>query len=160
RNGTQPEENLEVAVERDTSLPASFLQVLAEQRLAVGRISASGKNYKGEVGRWAGTGFLVAKNILLTNHHVLNSVEVARGASIDFEYEVASADLIAGTQEPTVQIGKRSFRFDPDRLFLTSPATDGGLDFTFVLVETTGGELAAPITMRRAALAIAEGEQA
>ncbi|KAB2845586.1 MAG: N-acetylmuramoyl-L-alanine amidase, partial [Hyphomicrobiaceae bacterium] len=160
RNGLQPEENFEAVIGRDTSLPASILQLLAEQRRAVGRISASGTNYKGEFGRWAGTGFLVGKNVLLTNHHVLNSPEVAKNASVDFEYEVMPTELIAGRQEPSAQPGKRSYRFDPTRLFLTSPATDGGLDFTFVWIETDSEAPGMPITMRRAAFAIANNEQA
>ncbi|MGE3541788.1 MAG: DUF2272 domain-containing protein [Candidatus Tectimicrobiota bacterium] len=160
RNGLQPEENFEAVIGRDTSLPASFLQLLAEQRRAVGRISASGTNYQGVPGRWAGTGFLVGKNVLLTNHHVLNSPEVARAASIDFEYEVTSPEVLAGTQEPSTPPGKRSYRFDPARLFLTSPATGGGLDFTFVWIETDREAPATPITMRRAAFTIVEGEQA
>lgn len=160
KNGLQPEENLEAVIERDTSLPAAFLQLMAEQRRTVGRISAFGTNYKGVRGTWAGTGFLVAKNILLTNHHVLNSVEVAKAASIDFDYEVSTADLTAGKQEPSMQPGKRSYRLDPGRLFLTSPASNGGLDFTFVWVDTDSEGPASAITMRRAAFAIAPGEQA
>jgi endonuclease/exonuclease/phosphatase family metal-dependent hydrolase len=160
KNGLQPEENLEIAVERDTSLPAVFLQVMAEHRRVVGRISASGKNYKDEMGRWAGTGFLVDKNILLTNHHVLNSADVARGASIDFEYEVSISDLIAGKVEPSAPLGKRVYRFNPDRLFLTSPARGGGLDFTFVWIETADEGPTPPIVMRRTNFAISKGEQA
>lgn len=160
RNGLQPEEDFEAVVERDTSLPASFLQLMANHRQVVGRISASGTNYRGETGRWAGTGFFVAKNILLTNHHVLNSIDVAKSATIDFAYEVSLVDLIAGKQEPDEQPGKRSYRFDPSRLFLTSPATNGGLDFTFVWIDLDNDPTLAPIPMRRSAFAIAPNEQA
>lgn len=159
RNGIQPEE-FEAIVEKDTSLPATFLQLMAEQRQAVGRILASGTNYRGERGRWAGTGFLVGKNILLTNHHVLNSAEVAQGATVNFNYEISPSELVAGKQEPASQPGGRSYRFNPSRLFLTSPATDGGLDFTFVWIETDSEAPANPIPMRRSAFSIANSEQA
>lgn len=160
RNGIQPEEDFEAIVERDTSLPASFLQLLSDHRRVVGRISAQGTNYRGQEGRWAGTGFLVSTNILLTNHHVLNSIEVASAASIDFEYEVLPSDLVAGEQEPSSPPGKHSHRFNPSRLFLTSPATGGGLDFTFVWVDIDSHSSLAPIPMRRSAFSVAKNEQA
>ena len=77
RNNVELDMNLEVAIGLDTSLPASFLEVLATQRRAVGKISASGINYEGVAGAWSGTGFLIGPNILMTNHHVLNSAAVA-----------------------------------------------------------------------------------
>ena len=160
RNGIQPEEDFEAKVEKDTSLPASFLQLMAEHRQAVGRILASGTNHRGEQGRWAGTGFLVGKNILLTNHHVINSAEVAQGATVNFNYEISPSELIAGKQEPASQPGSHTYRFNPSRLFLTSPAADGGLDFTFVWIDTDGDAPATPILMRRSAFSIANSEQA
>lgn len=159
RNGLQPDVDFEAIVERDTSLPASFLQLMADQRRAVGRISASGENYKGDRGRWSGTGFLVGPNVLLTNHHVLNSVVVAANASVDFSYEVSEADLIAGRQEPD-GTPQQPLALRPDKLFLTSPATEGGLDFTFVWVDTNVNTPVTPIVMRRSSFAVAEGEQA
>ena len=66
---------------RDTSLPAVISRGDAMQRRAVGKISASGETTWVDTGSWSGTGFIVAKNILMTNHHVLNSSDVAAAPS-------------------------------------------------------------------------------
>jgi V8-like Glu-specific endopeptidase len=77
---------------------------------------------------------MVSDNVLLTNYHVLNSPDVARKATVIFEYE-QHAD---GAEAPT-----KSFRLNPDRLFVTSPVAleqgQRGLDFTFVWVEQAPG---------------------
>jgi V8-like Glu-specific endopeptidase len=96
------------------------------------------------------TGFLVAPNILLTNHHVLNSPEVARGGRAIFGYQ-RNAKGEWGEQ--------RTFTLDPDRLFLTSPA-EGGLDYTFVHVNGTPHEVFGTIPMKRAAFTISPAERA
>jgi hypothetical protein len=66
---------LETAVGRYLTSPSALLSVLADRRRAVAIVSAEGTDYRGDVGRWSGTGFVVAPNLFLTNHHVLNSDE-------------------------------------------------------------------------------------
>jgi endonuclease G len=68
-----------------------------------------------------GTGFLVAPGVLLTNHHVLDTPEVAHLSLAEFEAEL---DLNYVERKP------RTFNLVPDKLFVTDPA----LDFTFVAV--------------------------
>jgi endonuclease G len=76
-----------------------------------------------------GTGSLVSPSLLLTNNHVLESAEVAKGSSIEFKFQ----DGVDGTPLDTV-----TFELDPDRFFLT----DEALDFALVAVKATPDELA------------------
>lgn len=68
-----------------------------------------------------GTGFLVAPELLLTNHHVLTAPETAEQVVAEFAAEV-DADL-----QPRVPV---RYRLDPDTLFLA----DRELDFALVRV--------------------------
>jgi len=70
----------------------------------------------------AGTGFLVAPGILLTNHHVLPDVAAAGAAIALANYEAAP---------PGAALGRpASVPLDPDALFMTNAE----LDFTFCAV--------------------------
>lgn len=72
-------------------------------------------------GRPQGTGFLVAPNLLLTNHHVIDSPEAAARLQVQFDYE----------HDPFGRLRAVSgFLFDPDLCFVT----DGieGLDYTLI----------------------------
>lgn len=149
----------ELAVGPDTSLPSAFLEVMATQRRAVGKVSTSGTNYQGTSGSWSGTGFVVAKNILLTNHHVLNSTDVAGRAAVDFTFEVSATELASGIQEPRSPSARR-YRLDPAKLFITSPVAGGGLDYTFVWIEDEAEQAFGSIAMSRASFSIAQGERA
>lgn len=147
----------EIAIGRDESLEAVFLELLARQRQAVGIVYTRGVNFRGERGEWSGTGFLVAPNLLLTNHHVLNSLEVADAAELVFDYEF-SAEALASGRKTRPGPGRR-YRLHADRLFLTSPF-DNGLDYSFVWiedVEVTSGKL---IRMERAAFSTRRDERA
>lgn len=125
---------LERVVARENFLPAWFLEVGAERARAVCKIETSGADFEGNLGTWCGTGVMISPDVLLTNHHVLNSVDVARNAEFIFNYQVDASGKLLPTQ---------SFRADPDRLFLTCPVAmpDGtpGLDFTFVWVSGSPG---------------------
>lgn len=149
---------LEVAVGREITAPAALLDILAQRRRAVARIEAEGVDYlrRKQFGPWHGTGFIVGKNLLLTNHHVLNSVEVASAAIVQFDYEVPSADILAGTSSA---LSKKEFRLDPARLFITSPV-EGGLDFTFVWIDEAATRDFGIIPMERASFTVDRGEQA
>lgn len=71
-----------------------------------------------------GTGFLIAANVLLTNHHVLRTVEMARRSEAHFGFE---RDYVGEMSGPYV------FSLAPEQLFHTSRQ----LDFTVVAVATT-----------------------
>ena len=84
-----------------------------------------------EDGRLAGygTGSLVSPVLLLTNHHVLPSADVAEGSIVEFDYE----DGVDGRP-----LTPREFELDPGRFFLA----DEELDFALVAVRATPEELA------------------
>ncbi|PSL43401.1 trypsin-like peptidase [Chitinophaga niastensis] len=83
-----------------------------------------------------GTGFLVTPDILLTNHHVIESVQDANDMVAEFNYEL---DGISKTLKKSA-----SFRLDASKFFLTSSlevsklTPDTGLDFTLIGVDVTG----------------------
>jgi DNA/RNA endonuclease G (NUC1)/V8-like Glu-specific endopeptidase len=145
------DELLELTVGKSNILPAWFLDVGPLRSSAVCKIEASGTNYKGEENEdWVGTGFLVSENILLTNHHVINSEEVARKAECVFNYQ-------RNPENSALKIER--FRLNPDRLFLTSPTRDG-LDFTFVWVEGAPGTKFKVIPFNRNYFEINKGDVA
>ncbi len=139
---------LEVVIGEVNFLPAWFLSVGAQIAAAVCKIDAAGINYQGANGSWSGTGFLVSPNILLTNNHVINSVEVARASTCIFNYQAERNGSIAQT---------RGYRLDPDRLFITSPAR-GGLDFTFVWIKDQPGDEFGFVQLDRNAFTIVDHE--
>ena len=104
---------------RDTQ-PCWFLTRGTEIRRTVGRIHIRDAHRR--VG-W-GTGFLVAPNLLLTNHHVLPSVETARFSRVELDYE----ETFAGETLPTA-----IFDLSPDILFVSHPARTG-MDYALVAV--------------------------
>ncbi len=146
--GPTDDADLEVVIGEANFLPAWFLQIGAESAAAVCKIEASGVNHQGASGAWSGTGFLVTPNVLLTNHHVLNSIEVARGATCIFNYQYDRDGKLGAT---------KSYHLDPDRLFITS-ATLGGLDFTFVWVKDEPGAEFGHIELDRNAFTIRDFE--
>lgn len=79
--------------------------------------------------RALGTGFLVSPWLLLTNHHVLDSVATASGAEVLFRYE----------EDPRGRISRsRRVTLEPQRCFVSSPVQ--ALDFTLVAVSPVGGK--------------------
>ena len=147
----------EAQVGRFQTSPAALLHILAERRRAVGIVRASGRDFQGREGSWQGTGFLVARNLFITNHHMLNSREVAQGATVAFNFEIAPADLPldATARPPAPQV----FRLDPDRLFVTSP-WDDGLDYTFVWIDEAAAAAHGSIPMERASFTVRSGDLA
>jgi endonuclease G len=81
---------------------------------AVGRVAQLNE-------RPQGTGFLVAPNLFLTNHHVIESAKAAARFQVQFDYE---HDRWARIRDFT------SFRFDPELCFVTDDID--GLDFTLI----------------------------
>ena len=72
----------------------------------------------------SGTGSLVSSRLMLTNNHVLESPDWARGSSAVFDFE----DDLENKPRATVV-----FQLDPDTFFFT----DKDFDFTLVAVKTT-----------------------
>lgn len=151
---------LEAQVGVWNTVPAALLDLLSRYRRAVARIVVPGgqfdyRNMRQDNG-WTGTGFLVGPNILLTNHHVLNSVAVAGAAVAEFDYEWPSDKLFAnvGTSEPPVV----RFELSPSRLFVTSPVNAGGLDYSFVWISEKAAAQFGTVPMERGSFMISQYE--
>jgi DNA/RNA endonuclease G (NUC1)/V8-like Glu-specific endopeptidase len=138
----------EVVIGKSNFLPAAFLEIGAATSRATCLIRTSGTDFLGRSGSWEGSAFLIGNNILLTNHHVINSPAVAQAAEAVFNFQLGT-DL-----RP---LAPRSFRLRPERLFLTSPA-QGGLDYTFCWVDGEPGREFGRVAANRRAFAIAEEE--
>ena len=107
----------EAVLESREFLSVEFLERGAAASRSVGRI------VRRAGGRYAprGTGFLVGPGVLLTNHHVLPSQEMAAQCAIEMDYEQNAFG-------PPKQL--RRFELSPDMLFLA----DLDLDFALVAV--------------------------
>lgn len=148
---------LEAQVGEWNTVPAALLQLLAEKRRAVARIKVPPGPYtdfRGHPasGEWHGTGFLAGPNLLLTNHHVLNSIEVATAAVAEFDYETSVDDLMVARTNGAPAV--KRFKLHPQRLFVTSPADKGGLDYTFVWIEEAAAKEFGSIRMLRASFTV------
>ena len=66
---------------------------------------------------------MISPDLFITNHHVIDSIEEARAATVDFNFEL---DPSRHSTPPT------RFALDPDRCFITAEEDD--LDFTVVAV--------------------------
>jgi hypothetical protein len=144
---------LEAQVGEWNTVQSALLQALAEGRRSVARIAVPAGDYDDYLGRpaasgWHGTGFLVEKNLLLTNHHVFNSIAVATAASVEFDYEASKDDLLTGITD--LKPATKRFKVDPQRLFVTSPATQTGLDYTFVWIDEAASNEFGFLAMERA----------
>jgi endonuclease G len=73
-------------------------------------------------GRTYATGFLVAPGLLLTNHHVLSSPEIAGRATIEFGYRYNTAGIL---ERGSV------FRLSPEKFYIS----DKKLDYAVVAVQ-------------------------
>lgn len=88
---------------------------------AIGRVNISR-------GRGYGTGFLVSPGLLLTNHHVLTSAEVAANSAVEFNYQ----NGLDGQPLPV-----ETFALSPDRFYVS----DRDLDFALTAVDATAEQL-------------------
>lgn len=145
---------LEQVVGSNDLRPAWWLEEGAARSRAVCKIEASGVDYKGRSGTWSGSGFLVARGMLCTNHHVLNSKEVAARSRALFDF----AALPDGNVRQV-----STFRLRPDLLFWTSPVVatggKGGLDVTFVAVEGEPGSSFGSVPLLRQAFVVADEDK-
>ena len=110
---------MERIINKSDLFPIAHLQAGLDVSQAVCRISI--RSQSGQLQSY-GTGFLVAPNLLLTNNHVLDTLETAMYAVAEFNYE----DDVRFMPRDII-----SFRLDPEALFIT----DEALDFTLVAVE-------------------------
>lgn len=101
----------------DDTLDVGYLEKGVKAGKAVCRISIYSPD--GEEG--FGTGFLIAPQILITNHHVLPSTAYASHSYAEFNYEKGLNDL-----PRTAKV----FNFDPSKLFYTNEE----LDYTILWV--------------------------
>jgi endonuclease/exonuclease/phosphatase family metal-dependent hydrolase len=149
----------EATVGRLDMVNASLLTLLAEHSRSVCRLVVPGGDYTNYLGQpaiqgWYGTAFLVSPNILLTNHHVLNSIAVAQAARAEFNYQITQQDLVDGP--PDNAPSAVTFQLNPDRLFLTSKMAD--FDYTFVWIEAAAAQQFGSITMTRGSFTVRQTE--
>lgn len=107
---------LEAVLEGADLMPIRYFEMGKLAARPVGRIHF---DLGPRVGQGYATGFLVAPGLLLTNHHVLPSPDVATAASVTFDAE----DGLDGLPK-----APHIFRLEPTRLYLA----EKGLDFCFV----------------------------
>lgn len=113
---------LEGIVETDDSVWLSFFESGMKAARAVGRVVEPRRGPSQPVG----TGSLVTSRLLLTNNHVCDSAETARGLKVEFGYEYdGEGNERLADPWPLV----------PDDFF----ATDAELDFTLVAVALRDG---------------------
>jgi V8-like Glu-specific endopeptidase len=120
-------------------LPAWFLRVGFERARSIARIELSDGAQA-----WFGTGFMVSPGLLLTNHHVLPNLEVARKARVFFDYE---------DDESGRQLSPQLFLAQPDRYFLNNEL----LDFALVAVDGDPGHRWGTIPLRHRPSAVRPG---
>jgi hypothetical protein len=148
--GGQADRLPEVVVDKPNFMPSIFLRLGYQRSLAVCRILiGKGVDHSGinHPGGWKGTGFLVGPKLMLTNHHVVNSIEVARESLCQFNFLTGPDGKVEAHME---------FRLVPDELFLTSPY-EGGLDYTFVSIEPAAAAKFGTVALERSAYVIHPG---
>jgi V8-like Glu-specific endopeptidase len=102
----------------DTFRPIAFLEAGVKIAKSVGRVVLA----NGE----SGSGFLIKHNLLITNHHVLPSPEVAATAQVEFNYQKTVDGLDAKVH---------SYPLKPEEVFKTSlREVEGGDDWTVVCI--------------------------
>jgi V8-like Glu-specific endopeptidase len=116
------EEIREKIIGENTLKDISFLERLVELAKAVVRI-------QGPIG--SGTGFLVAENLLMTNHHVIDSQATANDCTFQFNYQLDRNGKLAKVHATQAAL---------NGIFHTSPdspqnATSEQLDYTIVQVD-------------------------
>jgi len=102
-----------------TLRPISFLEQGMDRSRSVARVRfADGSS---------GSGFLIRDNLLITNHHVIPSQDVARTATVEFNYQKTVQGLDANID---------AYPLVPEEGFTTSLVEDqGGDDWTAVRVQ-------------------------
>ena len=105
--------------ESSALVPTSHLALGLRRARAVAKITLAAGS--------AGSGFLVDRNTLITNHHVLPDAAAAAGAVAIFDFQ----QTVEGLDEPATEV-----RLRPDRFFATSEEDD----WTAVLIGAPANE--------------------
>lgn len=113
---------LEKVIGENTLRPISFLQRGLEAARSVAYIGVQSNSE-----RWSGTGFLVAEDLLLTNHHVLAEANLLANSIFRFNYE----DDFEGYAQPIEE-----YRARVNGLF----HTNSELDYTVVQIDKKPGQ--------------------
>lgn len=92
---------------RSTLIDVNYLEIGVLRAKSVVKIELEDKS--------TGSGFLINDNLLVTNNHVLSSIEIAKKSSVRFNYQ----KTIQGTTAPTVD-----YSLDPDKYFKTDKKQD------------------------------------
>lgn len=129
---------LERIIEENDLISSRFLQIGTAVARSIGRITLR------QQGRTIGygTGFLVSPELLLTNHHVLETADIAADSFVEFDFY----ERQDGTTRPTI-----IHRFRPGQFFLN----DQRLDYAFVAIAPQSDE-GLPLSDRRFIPLIAE----
>jgi endonuclease G, mitochondrial len=125
-NSTAPEKLLEAIINTADFLGTRYLDAGVAAARAVGRILI--KDDRGRLIGY-GTGSMISPQLMLTNHHVLDSPQAAATSQVEFDYQ----DGIDGKL-----LDVTTFSFAPDRFFLA----DEALDFAIVAVGAAADQLA------------------
>jgi endonuclease G len=96
-------------------IDASFLDLAKAASAAVGRVMRHDS--------MKGNGFMISNKLFLTNNHIIQDYEPAKGLVVEFNYELDWR----GRPKPTT-----IFAFSPDEFFMRSREND--LDFTIVAI--------------------------
>lgn len=109
---------MERIIDKSDFLDINFLENAMAVSRSIGRV-----NIRNAAGRTVGygTGFMVSPSLLMTNNHVLDSLEIARHSEIEFDFQ----NDRYGRPMPVA-----AFALDPVRFFVT----DDKLDFSLVAV--------------------------
>lgn len=110
----------ERVISGDDTLDVNYLEKGSQAGRSVCRINIYSQD--GEEG--FGTGFLIAPQILITNHHVIPDEQYASASYAEFNYEKGLNDL---------PLFLKVFNFEPSKLFYTNEE----LDYTIVWVADT-----------------------
>lgn len=110
-------------------LPVHFLEEGATRQKAVARIAR-----KSPHGAW-GTGWLVGRDLLMTNNHVISTKAQATTLQAEFNYQLA---LDGSAETPDV------YQFDPDGFFYTNAA----LDFTLIKLKCKSLSITLPLKVQ------------
>jgi endonuclease G len=142
----KPEELDDLVVERVMGATRDFLAVgFFERGVAASRAVCRILTKLPDGRRSMGTGFMVTPSLLITNHHVLKSADLAARSTAEFNYQLSGT----GATMPVESFGLR-----PDLFFLN----DTELDFALVAVEQRSRNGAALATFGSCPLIGAEGK--
>lgn len=137
--GKETEQSVaEKIIGENTLRDVYMLEVLLECSRAVARIRAP---------RELGTGFLIASDLLMTNHHVIGSAESAKRCMFEFNYQLDRTGRALPVQTARVREGG---------LFATSPmglynASADALDYTVVQLADPPARVA-PLALKPATI--------